>query len=159
VAIADMFLKVAGGPPAAPGGAHPPHKGEIEVLSWSWGMQMSVSAIAGSEGTGRSTMSELEIVKKVDQASPTLMSYLRSNKLIGQAKLTVRKAGKTPLEYVTIALKKVRITSLKIESQGTELVERLRLGFGVVTVTYTPQDEKGGPGAASVFEADALTPI
>jgi type VI secretion system secreted protein Hcp len=157
VAIADMFLKVAGVAPAPPG--PPDHKGEIEVLSWSWGMQMSVSAIAGSEGTGRSTMSELEIVKKVDQASPTLMSYLRSNKLIGQAKLTVRKAGKTPLEYVTIALKKVRITSLKIESQGTELVERLRLGFGVVTVTYTPQDEKGGPGAASVFEADALTPI
>jgi type VI secretion system secreted protein Hcp len=122
-------------------------------------MQMSISAIAGSEGTGRSTMSELEIVKRVDQASPTLMSYLRSNRLIGQAKLTVRKAGKTPLEYVTIVLKKVRITSLKIESQGTELVERLRLGFGIVTVTYTPQDEKGGPGAASVFEADALTPI
>jgi type VI secretion system secreted protein Hcp len=134
------------------------HKNEIEVVSWSWGMQMSVSAIAGSEGTGRSTMSELEVVKRVDQASPTLMLYLRNNKLIGQAKLTVRKAGKTPVEFFTIVLKKVRVTSLKVESQDTELVERLRLGFGVVTVTYTPQDDKGGPGAASVFEADALSP-
>jgi len=150
-----MFLKVQGVTGEA-GDAD--HKNEIEVVSWSWGMQMSVSAIAGNEGTGRSTMSELEIVKKVDQASPTLMLYLRNNKLIGQAKLTVRKAGKTPLEYFTIVLKKVRITSLKVESQGTELVERLRLGFGLVTVTYTPQDDKGGPGAASVFEADALTP-
>jgi type VI secretion system secreted protein Hcp len=150
-----MFLKVAGVTGEA-GDAD--HKNEIEVVSWSWGMQMSVSAIAGSEGTGRSTMSELEVVKRVDQASPTLMAYLRSNKLIGQAKLTVRKAGKTPVEYFTIVLKKVRVTSLKVESQDTELVERLRLGFGVVTVTYTPQDDKGGPGAASVFEADALSP-
>ena len=150
-----MFLKVQGVTGEA-GDAD--HKNEIEVVSWSWGMQMSVSAIAGSEGTGRSTMSELEVVKKVDQASPTLMAYLRTNRLIGQAKLTVRKAGKTPLEYFTVVLKKVRITSLKVESQGTELVERLRLGFGLVTVTYTPQDDKGGPGAASVFEADALTP-
>ena len=150
-----MFLKVAGVTGEA-GDAD--HKNEIEVVSWSWGMQASTSSIAGDTGTGRSTMSELEIVKRVDQASPTLMLYLRNNKLVGQAKLTVRKAGKTPVEYLTIELKKVRITSLKVESQGTDLVERLRLGFGVVTVTYTPQDEKGGPGAASVFEADALTP-
>ena len=150
-----MFLKVAGVTGESGDADHP---SEIEVVSWSWGMQMSASAIAGSEGTGRSTMSELEIVKKVDQASPTLMLYLRNNKMVGQAKLTVRKAGKTPLEYFTIVLKKVRVTSLKVESQGTELVERLRLGFGVVTVTYTQQDSKGGPGAATVFEADALTP-
>jgi type VI secretion system secreted protein Hcp len=120
-------------------------------------MQASTSSIAGDIGTGRSTMSELEVVKRVDQASPTLMLYLRNNKLIGQAKLTVRKAGKTPVEYLTIDLKKVRVTSLKVESQGTDLVERLRLGFAVVTVTYTPQDEKGGPGAATIFEADAHT--
>lgn len=149
-----MFLKVQGVTGEA-GDAD--HKGEIQVSSWSWGMQMSTSAIAGKDPTGRSTISELEVVKQVDQSSPTLMLYLRNNKLVGQAKLTVRKAGKTPVEYFTIELKKVRITSLKLDAQGTELVERLRLGFSVVTVTYTPQDEKGGPGAASVFEADALT--
>jgi type VI secretion system secreted protein Hcp len=155
VAIADMFLKVAGVTGEA-GDAD--HKGEIEVVSWSWGMQASQSTIAGDAGTGRSTMSELEIVKRADRASPTLMLYLRNNKLIGQAKLTVRKAGTTPLEYFTIELKKVRVTSLKLESQEHEVVERLRLGFGVVTVTYTPQDDKGGGGGATTFEADALTP-
>jgi type VI secretion system secreted protein Hcp len=150
-----MFLKVQGVTGEA-GDAD--HKGEIQVSSWSWGMQSTASAIAGQAGTGRSTMSELEVVKQVDQASPALMQYLRNNKLVGSATLTVRKAGKTPVEYLTIALKKVRITSVKVESQGTELVERVRLGFGVVTVTYTPQDDKGGPGAATVFEADALSP-
>jgi len=150
-----MFLKV-GGVTGESGDAD--HKGEIEVVSWSWGMQASQSTIKGEAGTGRSTMTELEIVKRVDRASPALMQFLRNNKPIGQAKLTVRKAGTTPLEYFAIELKKVRITSLKIESSGTELVERVRLGFGVVTVTYTPQDEKGGGGGATIFEADALTP-
>ena len=146
-----MFLKVQGVTGEA-GDAD--HKSEIEVVSWSWGMQASVSAASG-EAYGKSTISELEIVKRVDQASPTLMMYLRNNKLVGQAKLTVRKAGKTPVEYFTIDLKKVRVTSIKLESSGLDLVERLRLGFAVVTVTYTPQDSKGGPGAANVFEADA----
>jgi type VI secretion system secreted protein Hcp len=146
-----MFLKVQGVTGEA-GDAD--HKNEIEVVSWSWGMQAPVSAAAG-EAYGKSTISELEVVKRVDQASPSLMMYLRNNKLVGQAKLTVRKAGQTPVEYFTIELKKVRVTSLKVESQGTELVERLRLGFQAVTVTYTPQDSKGGPGAANVFEADA----
>jgi type VI secretion system secreted protein Hcp len=150
-----MFLNVQGVTGEA-GDAD--HKGEIQVSSWSWGLQGTASAMAGETGTGRSTMSELEVVKQVDQASPALMLYLRNNKLIGSAKLTVRKAGKTPVEYLTIALKKVRITSLKVQTEGTELVERVRLGFAVVTVTYTPQDDKGGPGAATVFEADALSP-
>jgi len=146
-----MFLKIQGVTGEA-GDAD--HKGEIEVVSWSWGMQASVSAHTG-EAFGRSTLSEIEIVKRADQASPTLMWFLFSNKLVNQAKLTVRKAGKTPVEYFTIELKKVRVTSVKVESQGNELVERLRLGFQTVAVTYTPQDSKGGPGAANVFEADA----
>jgi type VI secretion system secreted protein Hcp len=149
--MADMVLKVQGvtGESADAG-----HKGEIEVASWSWGMQASLSA-AGGDAYGRSTMTELEIVKHVDQSSPTLMFFLQSNKLIKEARLTVRKAGQTPLEYLTIDLQNVRVTSLKVESQNAELLERLRLGFSKVRVSYVPQDAKGGGGAANVFEFDA----
>jgi type VI secretion system secreted protein Hcp len=153
VAVADMFLKVQGVTGEA-GDAD--HKGEIEVVSWSWGMQASSTSIAGDQGTGRSTLSELEVVKRVDLASPTLMLYLRNNKEIGQARLTVRKAGTVPLEYVKIELKMVRITSMKLESQGSELVERLRLGFSRVRVEYTPQGSSGAVGGGTnVFEANA----
>jgi len=151
VAIADMFLKVQG---VTGESADAEHKGEIEVVSWSWGMQASVSAARG-EASGRSTMTELEVVKRVDQGSPTLMLFLLNNKLIKQARLTVRKAGQTPLEYLTIELQNVRVTSLNVESQNAELLERLRLGFSKVRVSYVPQDAKGAGGAANVFEADA----
>ena len=146
-----MFLKVQG---VTGESADAEHKGEIEVVSWSWGMQASVSAARG-EAYGRSTMTEIEVVKRVDQSSPTLMLFLYTNKLINQARLVVRKAGQAPLEYLTIDLQNARITSLKVESQNAELVERVRLGFAQVKVSYVPQDAKGGRGAANTFEADA----
>jgi type VI secretion system secreted protein Hcp len=152
MAIADMFLKVQG---VSGESADAEHKGEIEVVSWSWGMQASTSAARGSAGSGRGTLSELEVVKHVDQSSPTLMFFLRSNKLIKQARLTVRKAGQTPLEYLTIDLENVRLTSLRVESQNTDLVERVHLGFSKVRVSYVPQDAKGSRGGANVFEDDA----
>jgi type VI secretion system secreted protein Hcp len=153
VAIADMFLKVEGVTGEA-GDAD--HKGEIEVVSWNWAMQASVTAATGM-ARGKARMSELQVVKRVDQASPTLMSFLNTNKLAKTAKLTVRKAGKTPLEYYVIELEEVRITAVKTESENAELVERVNLGFSKVKVSYTPQDSTGGRGGGTnVFEANAL---
>jgi type VI secretion system secreted protein Hcp len=150
-----MFLKVQGVTGEV---ADADHKGEIEVVSWSWGMQGSSSVTTG-QATGRTTYTELLIVKRVDQSSPTLMTFLKNNKLVGQAQLTVRKAGKTPLEYFKIELENVRVTSWKTESQEAELVERVGLGFSKVRVSYVPQDATGGRGGgANVFEADIHSP-
>jgi len=145
-----MFLKVHGVTGEA---ADADHKGEIELVSWSWGMKGSVS-VTSSQAT-KATISELQVVKRVDQASATLMKYLWTNKLVNQALLTVRKAGKTPLEYFKIELENVRVTSFKTESEGTELVERVSLGFSKVRASYVPQDSSGAQGGgANVFEAD-----
>jgi type VI secretion system secreted protein Hcp len=152
MAIADMFLKMQGVTGEA---GDTDHKGEIDVVSWSWGMQASTSAAPG-QASGKATMGELKIVKRVDQSSPTLMMFLRSHRLIRQAQLTVRKAGTTPLEYVRIELEGVRVTSLHAESESTELVERVSLGFSKVRVSYVPQGATGARGGgANVFEADA----
>jgi type VI secretion system secreted protein Hcp len=147
-----MFLKLDGVTGEA---SDSEHKGHIEIVSWSWGMESSRSVHTGL-ARGRTQFAELQIVKKVDQATPTLMTYLRNNKLVDTGKLIVRKAGKEPLEYLTIELTKVRITSIKTESENTELVERLNLGFDKVTVNYTPQGATGAKGGGTnVFEAEA----
>lgn len=147
-----MFLKLHGVIGEA---ADAEHQGAIEVVSWAWGMQAPASAIAG-QTPGKATISELQIVKHVDQSSPTLMGFLRGNRVITQGRLTVRKAGQTPLEYFTIEMEKVRVTSLRAQSEDAELVERLTLGFAKVRVSYTPQGPTGGRGGgANVFEADA----
>jgi len=134
------------------------HKGEIQVTSWSWGMNAAKTIPHGSP-TGRVTVSELEIVKRVDQSSATLMGFLKNNKLTAEAKLTVRKAGQTPLEYFSIEMRNVRITSIKDESEASELVERMTLAFDKVKVTYTPQSAKGAKGGGAVlFETDTAAP-
>jgi type VI secretion system secreted protein Hcp len=147
-----MFLKIAG---VTGESSDVDHKGEIEVVSWSWGMQAPMSVATG-QPLGKATLSELHVVKRVDQSSPTLMSYLRTNKAITEAVLSVRKAGKGPLEYFKIELENARLTSLQAESQGVELVERLNVGFSKIRVSYTPQASTGARGGGTnVFEADA----
>ncbi len=146
-----MFLNVRGVTGEA---VDADHAGEIEVKSWSWGMQAPTGPVSGSAG-GKTTIHELLVVKLVDQSSPTLMRFLRSNKLVSDATLTVRKAGKTPLEYFKIDLENVRVTSIHTESEGAELVDRVSLGFSKVRVSYIPQDETGAKGGGeNVFEAD-----
>jgi type VI secretion system secreted protein Hcp len=144
VAIADMFLKVHGVTGEA---ADAEHKGEIEVVSWSWGMS------AADAGVPR--IAELNVVKRVDHASATLMNFLRTRKVVSQAQLTVRKAGKVPLTYFKIELENVRVMSLKAQSDSAELVEHVSLGFSKVRVSYTPQGPTGtAGGGTNVFEAE-----
>jgi type VI secretion system secreted protein Hcp len=149
-----MFLKLAGVTGEVQDSAH---KGEIAVVGWSWGLSAPTAAVTG-QATGKGSMSELVIVKKVDQATPTLMQYLRQHKPVATARLTVRKAGGgDPLEYFRIELEQVRITGLTTDTQDTELIEKLKLAFQKVTVTYTPQQSGTGAkgGGDVVFTADA----
>ena len=151
MAIADMFLMVHGVTGEA---KDPEHMEEIEVQAWSWDMENTRDPLAGKH-EGESTMGELHVVKRVDLSSPTLMKFLRQAKIISHATLTVRKAGKDPLEYFKIELEKVRVTSLRTESENAELVEHVKLGFSHVRVVYTPQDDTGGKGGGeNIFEAD-----
>jgi type VI secretion system secreted protein Hcp len=152
VPIADMFLKVEGVTGEA---SDTDHKGEIDVVSWSWGMDAPVSVTTGAS-SGMISVGELHIVKRVDQSSPTLMRFLRNRKNVSTAQLVVRKAGTTPLEYFKVELENVRVNGLKAESVDSDLVEHLRLGFSKVRISYTPQSPTGARGGgANVFETDA----
>jgi type VI secretion system secreted protein Hcp len=147
-----MFLKLEG---VTGETVEPEHQGGIDVVSWSWGMDAPRSAVTGT-AAGKAVLSELNISKRVDQSSPTLMGFLRGNRVIARAQLTVRKAGSTPLTYFKIELENVRITSIRAESMGDELTEQMTLGFSKVRVSYIPQGKAGGSGGgANVFETDA----
>ncbi len=147
-----MFLKVDGVTGEA---VDADHKGEIDVVSWSWGMEAPVALTTGA-APGMISVGELHVVKRVDQSSPTLMRFLRNRKAVSSAQLVVRKAGTAPLEYLTIELQNVRVNGLRAESHDAELIEHVRLGFAKVRVSYTPQGAEGGRGGgANQFETDA----
>jgi type VI secretion system secreted protein Hcp len=153
MAIADMYLKIAGVTGESVDAAH---AGEIEVTGWSWGITANASYLVDTAGGGASEISgrslkSLTIIKRVDRSSPTLLLYLDTRKVIKQAILTVRKAGgASPLDYLTIELKDVRLLTIDISSEHTELIENIAIGFETMILTYTPQGNLGGKGGGDV---------
>ena len=133
------------------------HKGEIDVLAWSWGLSNSGSAhVGGGAGAGKCNVQDLSITKYVDKSSPTLMLYCANGKHIDEALLVVRKAGENPVEYIKVKLTEVLVTSISTGGSGGEdrLTENVTLNFAKVNVDYTPQDDKGKAGTAIPFGWD-----
>src|SRR6478609_6434347 len=113
MALGDMFLKVV----TAKGGVvkgeavDKVHAGEIDVVGWNWGLRQHTDMSTGGPSSKR-TLDQLEITKKVDTASLVLMQAVSRNDEVKKATLTVRKAGKDPLEYFVIILEEARVTSV-----------------------------------------------
>jgi len=152
----DMFLMVKGAKHGLIKGESQDdqHKGEIEVVSWSWGM-VAKASIGGGTATGKATINDLRIVKRVDSASTALMGALRTNEPIQKAVLTLRKAGKSQLEYLKITIEQGRVVSLIIDTVETastpDIVERVSFSFNKIEVEYVPQGKDGLPQGSMTF--------
>jgi|SRR5205823_3592146 len=151
----DMFMKLDGIDGESKDASH---SGEIDVLSVSFGMSNAGSFGMGSGGgVGKVSIQDLVFTKLVDKATPTLMLKCATGDHIDKATLTVRKAGGTALEFYTIELDKVFITSLTnggSNGGGDGLTENVSLNFATVTINYTPQDDTGSAGTAIPFNWD-----
>jgi len=152
----DMFLMVKGAKHGLIKGESQDdqHKGEIEVLSWSWGMQ-GKPTLGGGAATGKATINDLKIVKRVDSASTALMLALRTNEPIQKAVLTLRKAGKSQVEYLKVTIENGRVTSLTIDagdsSGSPDAVEKVSLSFNKIEIEYVPQGKDGLPQGGMTF--------
>jgi type VI secretion system secreted protein Hcp len=143
----DMFIKIG----AIKGEARDDkHKEEIDVLAWSWGMSNSgTTHMGGGGGSGKVNVQDLSFTKYIDKASPDLMLSCCNGKHFDKAVLVVRKAGEKPVEYLTITMEEVMITSVSTGGSGGEdrLTENVTLNFAKVKVKYIEQTEKGEEGA------------
>ena len=98
----------------------------------------------------------MKVVKKVDSASTALMLALRTNEVIKEAVLTLRKAGKTQHEYLKVTIEQGRVTSLEIDagdaSGSPDLLENVSFTFNKIAVEYTGQGADGQLLGSMVFE-------
>jgi type VI secretion system secreted protein Hcp len=126
------------------------HKEEIDVLAWSWGTSNSGSAhVGGGAGAGKVNVQDLSFTKYIDKSSPDLLLACCNGKHFDSAKLTVRKAGETPLEYLVITMEDLIVTSVSTGGSSGEdrLTENVTLNFARVKVNYKEQTATGGVGA------------
>jgi len=133
------------------------HVGEIDVLAWSWGMSNSGTAhMGGGAGAGKVSMQDISFTKYIDNSTNELCLCCASGDHIGEALLTVRKAGKEQQEYLKIKLEDVFVSSYSTGGSGGEdrLTENITLNFAKVLLEYSEQKEDGSLAAAKPFSWD-----
>jgi type VI secretion system secreted protein Hcp len=146
MAVVDYFLKIDG----IPGESHDDkHRGEIDVLSFSWDISRSRNPRRGP--------ADFQIVKTVDAASPLLFQAACQGTSPGQAVFVARKAGRDQQEFLKITLKEVIITSVSPSSvsSGDAPVEVVHLGFRSAAMDVVTQKADGSAGPTVSGTCDA----
>ena len=131
------------------------HKDLIDILAWSWGVSNAGSAhVGGGIGSGKANFQDISITKYIDLSSSKLLESVSLGTHFPTAKIVVRKAGgKEKLEYYTINLKEVMVTSYQTGGSGGEdrLTESVTLTFAQVEVKYQAQSKEGAKAGDTTF--------
>ena len=151
LAAVDSFVKIAGIDGES---QDEQHKGEIDVLSWSWGMNgasLRASPTNPSQPVGplaRACTHEFTITKQVDRASPSLFASAATGTSIPTAVITVRKAGRGQQEFMTVTLSNVVVSSVAQAGASGDQgpTESVTFNFSSVLIVYTPQNADGSAG-------------
>lgn len=128
------------------------HPGSIQVDSFSFGEnQTGAHGAGGGGGAGKVRFHDISFTAPVDAASPKLFQACATGQHIKKATLYVRKAGGQQVEYLTISLTDVLVSSYHVGSQepkGPGEVASFSLNFAKIQQAYTPTKADGSPGAA-----------
>jgi type VI secretion system secreted protein Hcp len=136
----DAFLKIEGIEGESTDKIHP---GEIEISSFSWGVENTATASGGGGGTGKATPQDFHFNSSVSKASPSLMLACATGRHFQKATLTCRKAGTTSLaaEFIKIRLEDCLISSY--DTGGTANIDeggptdQFSINFAKIDFLYT----------------------
>lgn len=131
------------------------HSGEIDVLSWSWGLTQTGSmAHGGGGGAGKVNFNDLSFMHAVDKASPVLMKACATGEHIKEGTLVSRKAGKGQQEYLIIKMNDILVTGIQPSGNSEHPMESVSMQFAKVDLEYKPQKEDGSLDAGVHFKYD-----
>src|SRR3954451_13843112 len=131
------------------------HKGEIELLSWSWGVSNAGEMRGGmGGGAGKANFHDLSFTHKIDKASPVLMQACATGVHLKDATITHRKAGKGQQEFLVIKMNDVIITSVMHSDSDDGRSESVSMAFAKVDLQYKPQKADGSLDAGIHFKYD-----
>jgi type VI secretion system secreted protein Hcp len=167
MAAVDYFLKIDGIKGESQDTAH---KDEIDILSFSWGMaQQGTAAKGGGMGAGKVAVHDITVTKQVDMASPKLFDACATGKHIASAQITCRKAGGSAIEYWTIKLTDILISSIHQvpppapttttpNATGSLLHDEvLTINYSAYEASYKGQQKDGTAGGAVTSKFNVKT--
>jgi type VI secretion system secreted protein Hcp len=139
---------------------HADHKGEIEVLSWSWGVHNAGGISGGGSGKGKADPGEFSFMHLYDKASPNLAKKCAQGLHFKEVTVTSRKAGEGQKDFLKIVMKEVFISSCSPSgSSGGDIAEAVSMSYGSIDFAYKPQDESGKLGGEVKFGWNVKTTV
>jgi type VI secretion system secreted protein Hcp len=142
------FLKVDGidGASTASG-----HQGEIDILSWSWGVVRSGGGASGTgAGTAKARFEDFHFVARIDKASPALFVACATGQHIKGAELQGTRGGKGKANtFLTYKLSDVSVTEMEQGDADTGApIAQFSFDYKKIEMTFTPQLSSGKLGTA-----------
>ena len=137
----DCFLKVDG----VDGESNDSkHKGEMEILSFSWGVSQSITGTTSSSGTftgQRADLTPLNVVKQLDKASAKLAQSCAAGDHYKSATLKLSRAAGDKSPYMEYKLSDVIISSYRVggagQGDGGVPLEEVSFNYAKIEMTYT----------------------
>jgi len=136
------------------------YEGQIEILSFSWGVSQAGGFSYGSGGTSaQANLQDLSVSFRMCPASPKLMAYCASGKHFKTATLScLRAQGNSAAMYLEIKLTDVVISSYQTGGSGDDMpIESMSLNFAKIEQNYTGQSDTGATGADGSGSFDQQT--
>jgi len=138
------------------------HQGWIECTMVHWEIKQPKSATASTGGghtAERADLTEINISKLIDLASPMLAQTCACGKTIPKAKLEMLRADGNgePVKYFEVELENVLIGHLAPSFGGDFPTETLGLKFSKVRWKYTQQKIAGGSAGNTAGGWDLAT--
>jgi len=129
----DIFLKVDG----VPGESHDrAHADEIDVVSFTWGASNAGgSSTGGGGGAGKVQTDALDIVKRIDKASPKLFLSCASGQHIKQCILAARGTGASS-DFMSVKLFDCVIASLIDSGSHDAGTAQETVGIGFAKIVF-----------------------
>jgi type VI secretion system secreted protein Hcp len=129
------------------------HEGEIEVLSWSWGVTNLAPRVAGKVGgaAGKASSSDLFFSHRIDLASPSLINACASGRHLKEAIVTVQKAGPKPQPFLVINLYDLIVKSVEtgVDTLQNSITENVALSFTRMEFVYNELNLDGTLGSSN----------
>jgi type VI secretion system secreted protein Hcp len=139
---------------------HADHKGEIEVLSWSWGVSNAGGISGGGSGKGKADPGDFSFMHLYDKASPNLAKKCAQGLHFKEVTITSRKAGEGQKDFLKITMKEVFVSSCQPSgSSGGDIMEAVSMSYGAIDFAYKPQDETGKLGGEVKFGWNVKTTV
>ena len=145
MAAVDYFLKIEGIDGESTDAIH---KDWIEISSFSWG---ATNPGSYGQSTGKVSIQDFHFVsKRIDKSSPLLMKACATGTHIKKAQLTCRKNGNNPVEFLTITLEEVMVSSFSPGGEGNVLMPNHSISLSFQKMDYIYKSPRDGV----VTEAD-----